>query len=364
MPSPTSKAKLIAGIISFFHKSDRKRTPLETLPKVQVDSTLISWGLLSQPFESKASNGRGFWKRAHQMLILIFEWLMVLKWLYCLFMAEKHMNPVLIGDFVAYLPGKRIYYYLPLLFWTSIAATSATFFFMSRGKSELSWLKPFEVCKGKLKPEDIGLDSEGAAHFWQRVLITLWISKFMIRNIAFIALLVFTFIFGKLWPEEKLFPYGLVWALLSFIWVYYTIAIQFGVMAVFHQICYYLIVKFGKVNEIAKELESKENMDPKTSYEKINSFMLDHNLICDEVRRYNKFWQFNMAFNFIVYVVIICFIINLILFAKLILIIRILLLISIFAFFGLFCITTFSAGAVANEVLTYYLLIFRLYSRI
>jgi hypothetical protein len=29
---------------------------------------------------------------------------------------------------------------------------------MSRGKSELSWLKPFEVCKGKLKPEDIKLD--------------------------------------------------------------------------------------------------------------------------------------------------------------------------------------------------------------
>jgi hypothetical protein len=354
MPGPTSKAKFIASIIAFFHKSDRKRTPLETLHKVQVDSTLISWGLLSQPFEGKASNGRGFWKRTHQILVLIFEWLMVLKWLYCLTMAEKYVNPVYIGDFVAYLPGKRIYYYLPLLFWTSIAAISATFFFMSRGKSELSWLKPFEVCKGKLKPEDIKLDSEGAAHFWQRVLITLWISKFMIRNIAFIALLVFTLIFGKLWPEDKLFPYGLVWALLSFIWVYYTIAIQFGVMAVFHQICYYMIVKFDKVNQIAKELESNENMDPKTSYQKINSFMSDHNLICGEVSRYNKFWQYNMALNFIVYIFIICFIINLILFGKMIFIIRIILLVSIFAFFGLFCITTFSAGAVANEVLTHY----------
>jgi hypothetical protein len=116
MPSPTSKAKLIAGIISFFHKSNRKRTPLETLPIVQVDSTLIYWGLLSQPFESKALNGRGFWRTTHQISILIFKWLMVLKWLYCLYMAEKYMNPIYIGDFVAYLPGKRIYYHLPLLF--------------------------------------------------------------------------------------------------------------------------------------------------------------------------------------------------------------------------------------------------------
>ena len=174
--SKTSRTKIITRILSPFTRGDLNKAPLESLKKVKIDSYLISLGLLSQHFGVKLTFGQAFWKRSHQLFVLYLEWLMLAKWVFCATMPENYMPASQTGDFTSYLSGEAFNYHFVLISWSSIGAISCLLFSMARNHQKLNllWLRPFELCKGAVKHQEMKFEVEEASDFWQRVVFTLW----------------------------------------------------------------------------------------------------------------------------------------------------------------------------------------------
>lgn len=86
-----------------------KEIPMESLSKVHVDKYLVLMGLLSVDFKNYVAMQRSCLQMTHQLFALIFQWIMTIKWLVCIFIFDEQIL-VGLGDFTMFLPGKRIYY--------------------------------------------------------------------------------------------------------------------------------------------------------------------------------------------------------------------------------------------------------------
>ena len=352
MSSRGSRTRVISRVFSVFSRGDYQ-TPLESLKKVKIDSYLISLGLISQHFGVESKFGQSFWKRSHQLFVLWLEWVMFAKWLFCGITEDEILTPEQTGDFTSYLPGEVFNYHFILIFWSAIGAISCSIFSMARDHQKLNllWLQPFELCKGTLKPQDMKMETQETSYFWQRVLLTLWFTKILSRILFVIMSGAYLYVVFYLGPKFQWTEWNTFWTMVTVVWLYYNTSIQFGVMAVFHMICYYFIVKFRRLNEIVKEFEGNPKMDLMSMHQKLNHYMNHHNTYAKEVANYNKFWQYYIVMDFSISITIICFIIEMLLFVKMNLFVQTLSLIIIFSFTLFLIFTAFSAAAVSEEVL-------------
>ena len=347
------KTRFIPRLISVFTKRNTSKTPLESLRKAKIDSYLISLGILSEHYGIQSSLAKAFWKRSHQIVILWLQWFMVFKWFFCSFFIENgYATAAQVGDFTAFLKGQAFDYHFILVMWSLGGATTCHLMSLARNHTRLNlfWLKPFELCKGTVKHQEMRLGVQDASEFWERVLVTLWLSKLLSRILFLTFAAGYLHVVMHLMPRDQLDNWSICWAVVTIVWLYYNTSIQIGVMAVFHMLCYYFIAKYRQLNEMVKEVELNPKMDLMTMHQSIETFMNDHNAFAKEMAIYNKFWQYYLVVIFSIYITIVCFFVELILFTKMNSLVHVLSLITIVAFFIFLIFIAFSAGAVSEEV--------------
>jgi hypothetical protein len=61
-------------------------------------------------------------------------------------------------------------------------------------------------------------------------------------------------------------------------------------LCIFHQMCYYLNLRFDSVNKSLDRISLSNNYN-KTRVEELNLILREHNLICVTVKKYNDFWS-------------------------------------------------------------------------
>ncbi len=62
-----------------------------------------------------------------------------------------------------------------------------------------------------------------------------------------------------------------------------------GTICIFHQMCYYLNLRFNSVNKSLERLLSYSNYG-KIRVEELKLILRERNLICGTVKKYNDFW--------------------------------------------------------------------------
>jgi hypothetical protein len=119
-------------------------------PHIEVDSLLISWGLLSGHYKNDDTIQTTKWSRFHQLFTVVFLWLMLIRSVLSIFLDENSIWIQYIGDFsIAFndmMP--RIFYQVVVLSGTIKPAIMAIYFYMKEESDKLSWLKIMQLCKG------------------------------------------------------------------------------------------------------------------------------------------------------------------------------------------------------------------------
>jgi hypothetical protein len=144
--------------------------------------------------------------------------------------------------------------------------------------------------KGLKDPEDISLTIPMAEKYWHRLCLMKFISESSVWYTIISVSLVFGFEFLIKWPEKYLLSYGIPAFLTFQIWIWYILPHAVGTLCIFHQMCYYLNLRFDSVNK------SLENLLPNSNPNNINVrelklILREHNLICGTVKKYNDFWR-------------------------------------------------------------------------
>ncbi len=104
------------------------------------------------------------------------------------------------------------------------------------------------------------------------------------------------------WPPIYLFPFGIVCYSITMLWFHYFVVHFYGTIFIFHQICYYLMIRFEECNNSLKKL--LKTRDKRS----LNRILVEHNTICQLVVKYNSFWSFPLLIDSITFPLIICFI--------------------------------------------------------
>jgi hypothetical protein len=119
-------------------------------PLIEVDSLLISWGLLSGHYQNDGTIHTTKWSRFHQLFTIVFMWVMLIRSVLCIFLDENSIWIQYIGDFSITLNDMmpRIFFQVVILNSSIKSAIMAIYFYMKEESDKLSWLKIMQLCKG------------------------------------------------------------------------------------------------------------------------------------------------------------------------------------------------------------------------
>jgi hypothetical protein len=129
-----------------------------------------------------------------------------------------------------------------------------------------------------------------AEKYWYRLCLMKFIADSSAYYVMISATLIFALKFLMKWPEKYLFPYGISSLLIYVIWMWYNMPHAVGTLCIFHQMCYYLNLRFNSVNKSLERISLKNNYN-KIRIEELNLILLEHNLICGTAKKYNDFWR-------------------------------------------------------------------------
>jgi len=119
-------------------------------PLIEVDSLLMSWGLLSGHYQNDGTIQTTKWSRFHQLFTIVFMWFMLIRSALSIFLDENSIWIQYIGDvsiaFNVMMP--RIFFQVVILSGNIKPIIMATYFYMKEESDKLSWLKIMQLCKG------------------------------------------------------------------------------------------------------------------------------------------------------------------------------------------------------------------------
>jgi hypothetical protein len=130
--------------------STSAKTGTSIPPLIEVDSLLISWGLLSGHYQNDGTIQTTKWSRFHQLFTKVFVWFMLIRSVLSIFLDEKSIWIQYIGDlsitFEDMMP--RIFFQVLILNANIKPAIMSIYFYMKEESDKLSWLKIMQLCKG------------------------------------------------------------------------------------------------------------------------------------------------------------------------------------------------------------------------
>ena len=130
--------------------STSAKTGTSIPPLIEVDSLLISWGLLSGHYQNDGTIQTTKWSRFHQLFTIVFLWFMLIRSVLTIFVDENSIWIQYVGDFSIVLNDMmpRIFFQVVILNSSIKSAIVAIYFYMKGESDKLSWLKIMQLCKG------------------------------------------------------------------------------------------------------------------------------------------------------------------------------------------------------------------------
>jgi len=156
------------------------------------------------------------------------------------------------------------------------------------------------------------------------------------------------YLFWNYWPKQYFILHGIPAYLSFFMWLWYILPHVFGSIAIFHQLCYYLELRFIFIYNSLKKFSLSNSVSDRSK--ELIQILNKHNQICETVHKFNDFWRFEMLLNAMLYSIMVLMLTYISFFTPLLLWLKI--------FFGsfsiflivCFCCVFFSAASVANQV--------------
>jgi hypothetical protein len=204
---------------------------------------------------------------------------------------------------------------------------------------------------GLIEPEDISLNVKMAEKYWHRVSLMKVLALFFVFYTMGLAMPVIVYYFWLNWPHDYLW-FGIYSYFEVCLWIWYLTPHTINLILVFHQMCYYLQLRFDSVNELLRNYSISKR--GKTIHD-LNKILKKHNKICETVKKYNEFWAITLLLDAFLYTSMVLFISYLSFFTQLIPFLRV--------FFGSFtlifllclCFICYSAISVSTKVLKLHL---------
>lgn len=291
-----------------------------------------------------------FSKRFHNFMVWFILFAYFVRSLACVFITNRRWLMYL-GDISPYLGGFRMMFLIPVACW-SFYALALNSLFTFHGKAT-EWLYPFGLMKGLVTPAEAGFtEVKQIKRLVLRVRLTFAAIEGMILSAAFFAGLLFmTIPFFKYESRADVYKYGLPWGLLQGIWTYYCAGNICGNFAYFHILCYYLALRFEKLNRRVKYLADNRNeiTDLKLSKELVES-SLEHNQISSDLVKYNKFWSNYAAINYFTFIPLECFVVYIALFGNIEFMVWVTFAVLSLECGTILCIVVLSGAMVSKEV--------------
>ncbi len=197
-------------------KPSRKR-----FPQINIESYLISWGLLSSSInysESKYLKLRKLKYILLQRFQLIFLWFLSFKLIICCFLRVDSRFRFYLGDASGFMGGPRTELATIFALWTLPGALIASAFLInSKNKFMNRWLKIFEICESKnVNLSEHNFDEEMALKFHRRVHYTLIPLKLIVYGSMIASPPCFVWVYTTQWPKTyNNSIWTLVWSLIT-----------------------------------------------------------------------------------------------------------------------------------------------------
>ncbi|KAI1300218.1 hypothetical protein HDE_03482 [Halotydeus destructor] len=310
----------VRGSVANVHSNAQLNRPIDKKDHVNFDKTLYHFAMLADKMENlKMFTGRtkelNFRKKFNNAMVWTILFAYFCRTVACLFINNKRVLMYL-GDISPYMGGPRIMYLVPVIGWSFYALALNTLFTFNQRATD--WVYPFGVLKGLITPAEAGLqDGDQLKKLVFRVKLTAKAVDGMILPAAiFAGLLFMTIPFYKYENRRDAYLYGLPWGLIQSIWTYYCAGNICGIFGYFHDLCYYLSLRFKKLNGRINylSLNRYEVAEMKMS-KAIIKLVNEHNEISSDVKRFNVFWSKYAAINYFTFIPLECFIMYIAMFA-------------------------------------------------
>lgn len=186
-----------------------------------------------------------------------------------------------------------------------------------------------------------------AEKYWHRLCVCVILAQIIQWYTELVILPVWGYEFVVYWPKDYFLFYGFPALLGLYLWCWYCIPHCMAFILVFHQMCYYLRLRFKYVNRLLETYQKNKNNQ---RIHELIRLLDEHNKICTTLRLFNKFWSKALFMDAVLYTSMTLLIIYLGYFSNLDIVLKL--------FFGSFAITfTFcffanflSAASVSSEV--------------
>jgi hypothetical protein len=188
-----------------------------------------------------------------------------------------------------------------------------------------------------------------AEKYWYRLCLTKFIVDLSVWYTIISVSLVIGFLFLMKWPENYLVPHGIQAFLSLLIWLWYILPNAIGLLCIFHQMCYYLNLRFDSVNKSLDRISLNSNYN-KIRVEELNLILREHNLICVTVKKYNDFWRIVLLSDALIHTFFVLVMIYLTFFSPNLLWIRIFFSTLALIFFSCLLFVIISAASVSTQV--------------
>ena len=238
------------------------------LPIIEIDSILISWGLLNGKYHINNTIDIKKLMKFHQWFAVGFMITTIIQFTIYMSFEDNSQEDYKYGD-VIWFYGPRKYLLITFIIYT-INMYAMLMLFMI-GKRRLLWLRVMEFCKKQLSAYDIGMDDESAYKFHKRVYITSVINNFFIVLYNIILIIILMTALMILQPKGW-FIIGLAEALYIIICFYYVIINALSIIIIFYHLCYYFKLRFKSINLMIKTLSKLNIRNHKLIIDKLNDY--------------------------------------------------------------------------------------------
>ncbi|RWS31825.1 Gustatory receptor-like protein [Leptotrombidium deliense] len=280
----------------------------DNAPKVAYESYFKLFGLISSgvnswqklgPIKQDLSGMKV--RRVYCQLICALLWFFAIRSFVLMFIFDRSIQ-VMLGDITGYWNDYRMYYLMPMLYFSlQTAITSSTFIAKER---DMTWLVPFLSVK--------------QLQYSHKTIRTSIAITFGVCFVVFITGIVGYqyYITARNNMDDETFLYWLPWLIIQILWVFYMTGITIFPMAYFNLVALVFSKRFAQV---CREIETLADADPGPPGSKNNALTTlyyDHNEVCELVDESNMFWQTYMFFTYITYIPCNCYVLYNLFFAE------------------------------------------------
>jgi len=223
-------------------------------------------------------------------------WFLSFKLIACCFIPIESPIIYYLGDASGFMGGPRQEMGPIFALWTLPGAFIAfTFMINRKNKTMNSWLQIFDICGTNAILSEHDFDEEMALKFRKRVNQTIKLFNFILYGSMMAAPPCFLWTYFNRWPQSYRYSiWTFIWSFTDTLWVYYNQNTMQSSLILFHQICYYITLRFQKFDKDIKKALKENNLN------KVFILLKNHNEISELTFNCNKFWQTFVATTYVI----------------------------------------------------------------